>query len=68
MSAISLSLNYIFNQILQAGIIPKIWRQAINKPIPKSSMTDPRIPQQYCGISLLSNKSKLFTSIRNKIN
>ena len=58
-------LTTFFHRILQTGFTLKIWRQAIIKPIPKSSMTDPRTPEQYRGISLLSTISKLFTSIIN---
>ena len=55
-------LTTFYNRILQTEFTPKIWRQAIIKPIPKSYMTDPRTTEQYRGISLLS---KLFTSIIN---
>ena len=58
-------LTTFFNRILQTGFTPKIWRQAIIKPIPRSFMIDPRTPEQYRGISLLSTISKLFTSIIN---
>ena len=62
--SVSLLTNF-FNGILQTGFTAKIWRQAIIKPIPKSSMTDLRTPEQYRGISLLSTISKLFTIIIN---
>ena len=58
-------LTTFFNRILQMEFTPKIWRQAIIKPIPKSYMTDPRTTEQYRSISLLSTISKLFTSIIN---
>jgi hypothetical protein len=46
-------------------IIPSIWKQAIIKPIPKSSTIDPRLPLNYRGIALLSTVYKLYTSVLN---
>ena len=45
-------LTTFFNRILQTGFTPKIWQQAIIKPIPKSSMPDPRTPEHYRGITV----------------
>jgi len=58
-------LSCIFNKIFENSILPSTWRQAIIKPLPKSSMSDPRMPLQYRGISLLSTVYKLFTSCLN---
>lgn len=59
-------LHKLFNIIFKSRVIPSMWLKAIIKPIPKSSMNDPRVPLQYRGISLLSTVSKLFTGILNK--
>ena len=56
----------LFNHMFQSGKVPDLWRQAIIKPIPKSSLSDPRIPLQYRGISLLSTVYKIYSSILNK--
>ena len=58
-------LTKLFNLIFESGMMPTVWLRAVIKPIPKSSMTDPRIPLQYRGISLLSTVSKLYTSFLN---
>ena len=58
-------LHVLFQEIFETGITPSIWKTAIIKPLPKSSMTDPRLPLQYRGISLLSTLYKLFSSIMN---
>ncbi len=59
-------LTKLFNVIFQSRIVPSLWLKAIIKPIPKSAMTDARMPLQYRGISLLSTVSKLYTGILNK--
>ena len=58
-------LHVFFSNIFESGITPSIWKMAIIKPIPKSAMTDPRLPLQYRGISLLSTMYKIFSSILN---
>ena len=58
-------LHCFFNKILNAGLIPGVWRCAIVKPIPKGSMTDPMIPSQYRGISLLSTIYKIYSGVLN---
>ena len=58
-------LTTIFNKVFQYNLVPSIWNMAIIKPIPKSSLIDPRCPLQYRGISLLSTCYKLYTSILN---
>ncbi len=45
--------------------IPSIWRKAIIMPILKGHGEDRHIPIHYCGISLLSNLYKIYSSIRN---
>ena len=47
-------LTALFNKIYENNLIPGMWNTSIVKPIPKSSMTDPCIPLQYRGMSLLS--------------
>ena len=56
-------LQVFFQTCFDRSIVPTAWRQAIIKPIPKSSEDDNRIPSNYRGISLLSCVSKLFTKI-----
>ena len=58
-------LHSLYNAIFSTGLVPTLWRMAILKPLPKGSTTDPRIPSQYRGISLLSTVSKIYTSILN---
>ena len=43
-----------------------MWKLGILKPIPKSSLTDPRTPLQYRGICLLSTVYKLFSRVLNE--
>ncbi|XP_063420573.1 uncharacterized protein LOC134705786 [Mytilus trossulus] len=57
-------LLYIFNGILQSGIFPTDWAKAILIPIfKKGNVLD---PNNYRGISLVSNFGKLFTSVLNQ--
>lgn len=42
-----------------------MWRKAIIFPILKEQNSDPRIPMNYRGISVLSVMSKVFSSILN---
>ena len=58
-------LTVLFNKIYDYNLVPKIWNISIVKPIPKSSLTDPYVPLQYRGISLLSTVYKLFSSLIN---
>ena len=55
----------LFNVCLSIGSIPDIWLKAVICPIPKSKTKDPLVPHNYRGISLISNLSKLFSSILN---
>ena len=59
-------LQALFQKCFNAGLVPSAWTKAIIKPIPKAADSDPRIPANYRGISLLSCISKMFTSILNK--
>ena len=58
-------LHKIFEYCFDTGIIPEEWSKGIIKPIPKSRTSDPRIPLNYRGISLISCVAKIFTSILN---
>ena len=53
-------LTLMFNKIFDYGITPSLWRFAVLKPIPKSSLCNPRTPTQYRPISLLSTVGKYF--------
>jgi exonuclease III len=64
-NSIVVILHALFQLCFDTGKIPRIWRRAIIKPLPKSSENDPRIPLNYRGISLLSCTAKIFTSILN---
>ena len=46
--------------------IPTVWRHGIITPIPKNKTSDPRIPLNYRGMSLLSVPYKAFCSILNQ--
>ena len=59
-------LQALFQKCFDAGLVPSAWTKAIIKPIPKAADSDPRIPANYRGISLLSCLSKMFTSILNR--
>lgn len=54
-----------FKRIFQFEKTPTIWSVGIIKPIPKTSLVDPRVPLQYRGITLLSTLYKLFASVLN---
>jgi len=58
-------MTLLFNKMYDSNLVPGVWRMSLIKPIPKNSMTDPHIPLQYRGISLLSTVYKLFTSVLN---
>ena len=58
-------LHALFNRCFSTGIVPSIWKKAVIKPIPKNSTSDPRVPLNYRGISLLNSSSKLFTMVLN---
>ncbi|UYV62957.1 hypothetical protein LAZ67_2002616, partial [Cordylochernes scorpioides] len=54
-------LRNLFNKILGTSQVPQEWTKTIIHPIFKNG--DPDNPSNYRGISLISNLSKLFTSI-----
>ena len=59
----------LFQFIFDIGIVPTDWYKTIIHPIPKSLDSDPRIPLNYRGISLVSCMSKLFTGVlTNRLN
>ena len=64
--AIIATLKELFQLIFDTGIIPSIWKKSIICPILKDPLSDPRIPLNYRGVSLLSCVSKLYTGFINK--
>ncbi|UYV77830.1 hypothetical protein LAZ67_15002500 [Cordylochernes scorpioides] len=54
-------LSNLFNKILTKSQVPSQWSKTIIQPILKNG--DPNAPSNYRGIALISNLSKLFTSI-----
>ena len=58
-------LTLLFNKMYTTNITPTVWGMSLIKPLPKNSMTDPHLPLQYRGISLLSTVYKLFTAVLN---
>ncbi|VDI61569.1 Hypothetical predicted protein, partial [Mytilus galloprovincialis] len=60
-----LVIHSLFQLIFETGIIPSVWRQAILCPILKDKSSDPRVPLNYRGISLLSCISKLYSAFKN---
>ena len=53
-----------FNLILETGIIPASWLEGVIKPIYKRT-GDPKQPENYRPITILSCLGKLFTAILN---
>lgn len=58
-------MKSLFDKIMTSATVPSVWKYAIIKLIPKSSMTDPCLPLQYRGISLMSTVCKIFTGVIN---
>ncbi|UYV82063.1 EPM2AIP1 [Cordylochernes scorpioides] len=54
-------LSNLLNKILTKSQVPSQWSKTIIQPIFKNG--DPNAPSNYRGIALISNLSKLFTSI-----
>jgi len=54
-----LALTKIYNSCLRISYYPRAWREAITISIPKPGK-DPKIPENYRPISLLSTLSKIF--------
>ena len=55
----------LFNICFDYGIIPDKWSESIISPIIKSNNSDPRKPENYRGISLLSSIAKVYGSVLN---
>ena len=58
-------LQRLFQYCFDIAHTPKSWHEAIITPVPKSRTSDPRVPLNYRGISLLSTCAKLYSSILN---
>ncbi len=58
-------LHSFFQLCFDSGKIPSLWTQSVISPIPKSKLSDPRVPLNYRGISLLSCIYKLYSAILN---
>ena len=56
-------LCVLFNKILETGVFPDLWSDAVIVPIHKSGSRED--PGNYRGVSLLSCLSKIFTKILN---
>jgi hypothetical protein len=59
-------LHELFQLIFDSSLIPSTWRKAIICPIHKDPASDPRVPMNYRGVSLLSCTSKLYSAFMNK--
>lgn len=59
-------MTRLFQLILDTSIVPSVWRKAIICPILKDASTDPRIPMNYRGVSLLSCISKIYSAFINQ--
>ena len=59
-------LSNLFPSCLKSKCIPSVWRHGTIVPIPKNSSSDPRIPLNYRGISLLCIPYKAFCTIINQ--
>ena len=55
----------LFNLIFENGLIPESWSVGTIKPIYKNK-GDPKLPENYRPITILSCRGKLFTAIINK--
>lgn len=59
--ALSKPLNIIFNQSLREGIFPKIWKEAMVVPIPKTG--DKQLVENYRPICMLPVLAKVFEKL-----
>jgi hypothetical protein len=59
-------LRHLFQLCLDYHMTPSPWNGSLVQPIPKSKDSDPRIPLNYRGISLVTVVAKLFSSLLNK--
>jgi hypothetical protein len=55
-------LTHLFNHCLRIGQFPIAWKEAKIVTLPKT-IKDPKIPQNLCPMSFLSNTSKLFEKL-----
>ena len=55
----------LFNLIFEHGLVPESWSVGTIKPIYKNK-GDPKMPENYRPITILSCLGKLFTAIINK--
>lgn len=55
----------LFQLCFDSGKIPSIWLDTIVNPLIKSKDSDPRIPLNYRGISLICCSAKLYSSVIN---
>ena len=55
----------LFNLIFEYGLVPESWSVGTIKPIYKNK-GDPKMPENYRPITILSCLGKLFTAIINK--
>ena len=53
-----------FNLVFDTGILPDAWLEGIIRPIYKNN-GDPKLPENYRPITILSCFGKLFTAILN---
>ena len=53
----------LFNRCLESGLLPSPWLKAVIKPIPKNPKSDPRVPLNYRGISLLPTIAKIYSAL-----
>ncbi len=58
-------LHAFFQFCFDTGLIPSVWTQAVISPIPKDKTSDPRIPLNYRGLSILSCVYKIYTAVLN---
>ena len=65
-NAVSIKLLHkLFVKLFEFGLTPNIFSKATINPIPKHGQSDPRIPLNYRGISLLSCVGKMYSAILN---
>ena len=57
-------LGFLFNNITNSGYFPLQWTEGIIIPLPKKGAHDD--PKNYRGITLISCRGKLFTSVINQ--
>ena len=56
-------LTELFNTCFTLGLLLSSWLKAVINPIPKNLSSDPRVPLNYRGISLLPVISKMYTAL-----